>query len=187
MGRFARGLEAASLLLIVWGSSGIFMPVEMALNRAWGGQPRTFVRSRGLAFVLTTGCGLLAMLSVGLTVAARAYRQSWPGLAEAGAKASALLLTYLLFFVIYKTAAAPAPPWRVALKAALWGGTAWELAKYAFVVNLARTNLRVVYGPLAFAVALVLWAYLSSLVLVFGALMSPTTARARRSRRRGAA
>lgn len=47
-------------------------------------------------------------------------------------------------------------------------------------VNLARANLRVVYGPLAFAVALVLWAYLSSLVLVFGALMSPAPARGHR-------
>ena len=37
--KIARGLEVFSLLLIVWGSSGIFMPVEMALNRAWGGRP----------------------------------------------------------------------------------------------------------------------------------------------------
>ena len=37
----------------------------------------------------------------------------------------------------------------------------------------SRANLPAVYGPLAFAVSLVLWAYVSSLVLVFGALMSP--------------
>jgi uncharacterized BrkB/YihY/UPF0761 family membrane protein len=40
-------------------------------------------------------------------------------------------------------------------------------------MNLARSNLQAVYGPLAFAVSLVLWAYVSSLVLVFGALMVP--------------
>ena len=56
---------------------------------------------------------------------------------------------------------------------ALWAGTAWEVAKYLFVINLARTNLRALYGPLAFSVSLVLWAYVSSLVLVFGALMVP--------------
>ena len=32
-----RASRSLSLLLIVWGSSGIFMPVEMALNKAWGG------------------------------------------------------------------------------------------------------------------------------------------------------
>jgi uncharacterized BrkB/YihY/UPF0761 family membrane protein len=47
------------------------------------------------------------------------------------------------------------------------------VAKYLFVVNLSRANLPAVYGPLAFAVSLVLWAYVSSLVLVFGALMAP--------------
>ena len=36
-------------------------------------------------------------------------------------------------------------------------------------------NLRAFYGPLAFSVSLVLWAYVSSLVLIFGALMAPVT------------
>jgi uncharacterized BrkB/YihY/UPF0761 family membrane protein len=61
---------------------------------------------------------------------------------------------------------------RVAMRGALWAGLSWEAAKHVFVINLARTNLSLFYGPLAYAVALVLWAYVSSLVLVFGALMS---------------
>jgi membrane protein/epoxyqueuosine reductase len=63
------------------------------------------------------------------------------------------------------------------------GGTCWEAAKYLFVINLTRANLPAVYGPLAFAVSLVLWAYVSSLVLVFGALMSPRAEPSRRSNR----
>src|SRR5262249_37660853 len=35
LGRMARTLEVFSVVLIVWGSSGIFVPVEMALNRVW--------------------------------------------------------------------------------------------------------------------------------------------------------
>ena len=42
-----------------------------------------------------------------------------------------------------------------------------------FVWNLGRMQLSTFYGPLAFSVALVLWAYVSSLVLVFGAGMAP--------------
>jgi uncharacterized BrkB/YihY/UPF0761 family membrane protein len=43
-------------------------------------------------------------------------------------------------------------------------------------------NLQAFYGPLALSVALVLWAYVSSLALVFGALMTPVAGppRARR-------
>jgi uncharacterized BrkB/YihY/UPF0761 family membrane protein len=66
-----------------------------------------------------------------------------------------------------------------ATRAALWAGTLWEAAKYLFVINLTRANLPAVYGPLAFAVSLVLWAQVSSLVLVVGALMSPRTPPAR--------
>ena len=180
--RLARGLEVVSLILIVWGSSGIFIPVEMALNRAWGGRPhRDFWRSRLLAFLMTLAGGLLALVSVALTVAARGYSKEWPTVAEYGAKASALLLTYFLFFLIYRFIPAAPVPTRVALKAALWAGTVWEGAKYLFVINLARLNLQAFYGPLAFSVSLILWAYVSSLVLVFGALMVPVEPRARSS------
>jgi len=41
------------------------------------------------------------------------------------------------------------------------------------VWNLGRMQLATFYGPLAFAVSLVLWAYVSSVVLVFGAAMAP--------------
>jgi YihY family inner membrane protein len=153
------------------------MPVEMALSRAWGGQPRTFWRSRVLAFVVTLAAGLLAILSVVITVTVRSYGADWPTLARYGAKTSALLLTYLLFFLIYRAVPGASVGSRTALKAALWAGTCWELAKYLFVLNLARANLQLVYGPLAFPVSLLLWAYVSSLVLVFGALMAPAEPR----------
>lgn len=168
----ARGLEIVSLVLIVWGSSGIFVPVEMALNRAWGGTPnRNFFRARFLAFVMTVACGLLALLSVGLTSAARSYRAEWPTVAEYAARVSALLLSYTLFFLIYRFIPGTRVRSAVAARAALWAGTTWEAAKYLFVLRLPALNLKAFYGPLAFAVALILWAYLSSLILVFGALM----------------
>jgi len=176
LSRMARGLEIASLLIIVWGSSGIFMPMEMALNRVWGGRlHRDFWKSRLLAFVMTLSGGVLVLLSITLTVFARSYSKDWPTLASLGVKASAFVMTCLLFFLIYRVI--PDAPVRttVALRAALWAGGGWEVAKYLFVFNLGRTNIQVFYGPLAFAVSLILWAYVSSLVLVFGALMSPVS------------
>jgi YihY family inner membrane protein len=177
LSKMARGLEAVSLLLVAWGGSGIFMTIELALNRVWGGGvERSFWKSRLLAFGMTLLGGLLAALSVFVTVATRAWSREWPALAGLGAKATALALSLLMFFLVYRLI--PHAPVRtgVALRAALWAGGAWELVKYAFVWNLARTNLKAFYGSLAFAVSLVLWAYVSSLVLVFGALMSPVAA-----------
>jgi membrane protein len=174
MTKRARGLEVLSLLLIVWGSSGIFIPVELALNRAWGGRPhRLFWQSRLLAFLMTMAGGVLVLCSIYLTVMARGYTRQWPLLASLGAKATAALLTFLLFFLIYRVIPDAHVGTRVALKAALWAGTVWEAMKYVFVIQLARMNLQAFYGPLAFSVSLILWAYVSSLVLVFGALMVP--------------
>jgi membrane protein/epoxyqueuosine reductase len=184
LSRTARTLEAFSLVLIVWGSSGIFMPVEMALNKAWGGRVhRDFWKSRLLAFLMTTAGGLLALVSVLLTVAARALGQGLPALASYGTKVSALLVTCVLFFLIYRLIPDAPVGSRVAMKAALWAGVAWEGAKYAFVIQLAKMNLQAFYGPLALSVSLILWAYISSLVLVFGALMSPVDAETRSGRR----
>jgi YihY family inner membrane protein len=173
LGRLARTVEAFSLVLVIWGSSGIFMPMELALNRVWGGRPRAFVRSRLLAFAMTIAGSALVFLSVALTSLARSYGRQWPTVAGYGAKAIAFLLTFLVFFLIYRFIPDPSVGTSVAARAAIWAGTSWEAAKYLFVINLSRANLPAVYGPLAFAVSLVLWAYVSSLVLVFGALMSP--------------
>jgi membrane protein/epoxyqueuosine reductase len=151
--------------------------MEMALNKVWGGRPhRTFWRSRLLAFVMTLLGGLLALGSVALTLATRTWGKGYPALSSFGNKASAMLLTWLLFFLIYRLIPDVEVRSGVALKAALWSGAAWEGAKYLFVVQLARMNLPAFYGPLAFAVSLVLWAYVSSLAVVFGALMAPVRA-----------
>ncbi len=183
--RIAHGLEAVSLLVIVWGSSGIFMPVEMALNRAWGGRPhRSFWRSRGLAFLMTMAGGLLALASVAVTILARSYGREAPALARYGAKVSAFFLTFVLFFIIYRLIPDAPVRNRVAFKAALWSAGAWEAAKYVFVIKLAQWNLQAFYGPLALSVSLILWAYVSSLVLVFGALMVPVDKPAKRRARR---
>src|SRR5512143_4104954 len=95
MTRLARGFEILSLALVVWGSSGVFMPVELVLDRVWGGGgPRSFWKSRLLAFAMTVAGGALALLSMGLTVLVRGFGRDWPMVAGSAAKATALLLSW---------------------------------------------------------------------------------------------
>ncbi len=178
--RLARGLELLSLVLVIWGSSGIFIPIEMVLNRVWHGkQVRSFWKSRLLAFLLTVAGGSLALVSVALTLLVHGFGRNWPLLTGYVVKTAALLLTWALFVLVYRIAPTVRVDLRVAWRAAVWAAILWELSKYVFVWNLGRTRLATLYGPLAFAVSLVLWAYVSSLALVFGAAMAPVTARGR--------
>jgi membrane protein len=181
MTRLARGFEILSLALVVWGSSGVFMPIELVLDRVWGGGgPRSFWKSRLLAFAMTVAGGALALVSVALTVLVRGFGRDWPLVAGSAAKAAALLLSWTLFLLVYRLVPRAGVGLGVAARAALWAAVLWEASKYAFVWNLGRMQLATFYGPLAFAVALVLWAYVSSVVLVFGAAMGPgAPARAR--------
>jgi membrane protein/epoxyqueuosine reductase len=174
MTRLARGFEVLSLALVVWGSSGVFMPIELALDRVWGGGgPRRVWRSRLLAFALTVTGGALALLSVVLTLLVRGFGREWPFVTGSATKAAALLLSWTVFLLIYRLVPQARIDLRVASRAAVWAAVLWEASKYAFVWNLGRMQLATFYGPLAFAVSLVLWAYVTSVVLVFGAAMAP--------------
>ena len=60
-----RGVPLITVLFMASIMFALFMPVEMALNRAWGGRPhRDFWKSRGLAFLMTVAGGLLALGSI---------------------------------------------------------------------------------------------------------------------------
>jgi membrane protein/epoxyqueuosine reductase len=185
MEKKAQGLELLSLLIILYGSSGIFIPVEMALNLAWGGKAhRAFWKSRLLALGMTLLGGGLATVSIALTVEARRLHRIHPLLSLFGVKGGAALLTYLLFYLVYRIVP-EAKVWPgAAARAALWAGAGWEVGKYIFVARLAQMDLQAFYGPLALSVALVLWAYISSLILVLGALLvDPRKPRAARRNR----
>lgn len=57
-----------SLLILLVTSSGIFMPLEVALNRIWRfPENRSYLGNQLIALGLAFSCGVLALLSVALT------------------------------------------------------------------------------------------------------------------------
>ena len=107
----------------------------------------------------------------GLTATGGRSAAAPPGPPWAGQPA--VLLSWALFTLVYRVAPSARIAIGLAARAGLWAAFAWEASKYVFVWNLGRMQLQTFYGPLAFAVALVLWAYVSSVVLVFGAAVAP--------------
>jgi membrane protein len=60
--------QVFSLLILLITSTGIFMPLEVALNRIWRfPDNRSYLGNQLIALGLAFGCGLLALISVALT------------------------------------------------------------------------------------------------------------------------
>src|SRR5438445_8667455 len=58
-------VQLASLLILLVTSTGVFVPLEVALNRIWGfPKNRSYLGNQLVSLVLAFGCGVLALLSV---------------------------------------------------------------------------------------------------------------------------
>jgi uncharacterized BrkB/YihY/UPF0761 family membrane protein len=53
-------------------------------------------------------------------------------------------------------------------------GLLWQVAKYLYVLALPRLDFQAVYGPFYISVGLMMWAFLSGLLLLAGAHFSAT-------------
>src|SRR6266478_3279182 len=60
--------QVASLIILLFTSTGIFMPLEVALNRIWEfPNNRSYFGNQLISLALAFTCGVLALLSVALT------------------------------------------------------------------------------------------------------------------------
>src|SRR6185503_13627918 len=69
--------QAFSLLILLITSTGIFMPLEVALNRIWGfAENRSYFGNQLISLGLAFASGVLALLSVALTAGNMALMES---------------------------------------------------------------------------------------------------------------
>src|SRR5271168_1904663 len=71
------GVRVASVVMLLVSSTGVFLPLEVALNRVWGvTRNRSYVMNQVVALGLAASIGTLALLSVALTAAQQTVLQS---------------------------------------------------------------------------------------------------------------
>jgi membrane protein len=85
-----------------------------------------------------------------------------------------MIASILIFFLIYWILPNRKVPARAVLPTAVVIGLLWEVAKYIYVLVLPRLDFRAVYGPFYVSVGLMIWAFLSGLLLLAGAHFSAT-------------
>ncbi|HEY3928777.1 MAG TPA: YihY/virulence factor BrkB family protein [Candidatus Koribacter sp.] len=170
-----------SLVMLLVTSTGIFLPLEVALNKVWGFRKnRSYIANQLISLGLAFGCGTLAMGSVALTagnlkmlgLVVGTQNFVFRGTAYIVMKATAIVATILIFFLIYWILPNGKVSWRAVLPAAIITGGLTEGAKYIYILALPWLDFQEVYGPFAISVTLMIWAYLSGMLLLGGAHLS---------------
>lgn len=174
--------QVFSLAMLLVTSTGIFLPLEVALNRVWRFRNnRSYLGNQLISLGLVFACGTLALLSVGLTAGNVAIVKS--ALHGYGAwyitlvdfitmKIFSILATIAIFFLVYWLLPNGKVPARGVLPAAVIMGLLSEALKYVYIFALPWLNFAEVYGPFAISVSLMFWAFLSGMLLLTGAHLS---------------
>ena len=191
----ARGpVTVVALGSLIWSASTMFFVLTGTLNKIWGierGHPIWKRRGLSILFVLAFVGPVLFLASFADSVIASLI--TWlPALiiqiVNGISLVLAILLDVALFMVVYLMLPHAAAGWREILPGALGAGLLWELAKKAFLCFISTyisvSNL--IYGSVAAIMAILTWAYLSSLIFLFGAYVSVANYRQRQPQQQAA-
>jgi YihY family inner membrane protein len=174
-GRF----QITSVILLLFTANGIFEPLEVALNRAWGvTENRSYIRNQVLSLFLIILCGGLGMGSVLLTAEGQQFFALQYGLRAIPDwltltvfKLAAIPVTVLSLFLTYWILPNRTVPLRRLVPVSMMVGIGIEALKYLFLFAWPWLNRKFTneYGPFSYAVSIVVFAMATSFLVLAGA------------------
>ncbi len=184
------GVVAAAALLLA--ASAVFGSITRVVNLAWGLKDPPFYKSKPRQMTMALGVGILFMASVALTGVLQ-----WAGSIEIEGRSitdilggqvvaivlriPAMLVSFSIFLIIYKYLPSVRVEWRDVWWGAVLAGALFELGKSLFLWYLENfARFEQLYGNVASVVVLMIWAYVSAIILILGAEVSSEYNRIRR-------
>ena len=181
---------AVGLVVLLFGASGVFGELQSALNTVWDVTPKPgrgiwgIIKDRFFSFGLVVGVAFLLLVSLivsaGLTWVGQAFEHSLPGGAVVWQVLNfgiSLAVVTALFAVMFKTLPDVFIRWRdVWVGAAVTAGL-FTVGKFGLGIYLGSAGVSSAYGAAGSIVALVIWVYYSSQVVLIGAEFTEAYAR----------
>ncbi len=173
-GRF----QLVSLLLLMLTANGVFEPLEVALNRAWGAATnRTYLRNQLMSFGLIILCGGMIIGSAMLTGVNEGFVQSRIGHALPDwvilmlFKLAAIPLTMLALFLTYWLLPNCRVPARPLIRVSIIVGAALEVLKYVAWAAWPWLSAKLAneYDVFNHSVGVILFSILASFIVLGGA------------------
>jgi uncharacterized BrkB/YihY/UPF0761 family membrane protein len=173
-------LQLVSVALLFFTANGIFEPLEVALNRAWGiTTNRSFLRNQIISLGLIFIVGALVLLSAVLTGVNQEAARRLAGGSDAASglirmvifKSLALPVSILILFLVYWLLPNRRMRARNILPVSIIIGIALEILKYLNLVTLPWLHAKLghEYGPFRNSVAIILWSFMAALIVLAGA------------------
>lgn len=190
---YTRNLEWVSVLLLLFTANGIFLPLEVALNRAWGVKAnRSLIMNQAVSMGLIFSCGALALVSAVLTGGGQVFWNVLSGtdvmaLRDALTddrvihwaptplvllfKICSVPFTALILFLVFWLLPNTKVPWRALIPRAIVIGLFLEALKW---VNLliwpwVYAKFDREFGPFKNSVTILTWSLFAALGVLAGA------------------
>jgi len=166
------------LIGMIWAGTSVFNVIRKTLNIIWGITiPRPFFRERLIEVVMVSVVGAIFLASFWLSIGLKVvdvqkdvsnffYSELLPG-----------LIILLIFLFLYRYTPYVKLRWKDVWFEALLAATAFGITKWVFIeIMFGRyqdeSNPISVWGSAATILLMLLWAYVSAIIFLFGAEMS---------------
>jgi membrane protein len=186
----APGLLSVGILGTIWAASGAFAALMNALNRAYDVQEtRPFWKVRGIAVLMTLGLSALVLVGVLLLIAGPSIGRTIAEVFTLGDEfmfvwnvvrwPAALLFMFATVALLFYFAPDANQPFRWITPGGFLGIGLWVLASVAFNLYLSSdfNTYDKTYGSIGTVIILLLYLYISSLAILFGAALNATLVR----------
>ncbi|HZF56854.1 MAG TPA: YihY/virulence factor BrkB family protein [Rubrobacter sp.] len=186
----APGLLSVGILGTIWATSSAFAALINALNRAYDVQEtRPFWKVRGIAILMTFGLSALVAAGALLLVAGPSLGKTVAEVFTLGDEflyawnivrwPAALLFMIVTVALLYYFAPDAGLPFRWITPGGFIGVLLWVLASLAFNLYASSdfNTYNETYGSIGTVIILLLYLYISSLTILFGATLNATLVR----------
>ena len=177
--RLGGHVEFRSLIWILLGTAGIFIPLEAGFNRLWQVRDdRPYWLNQIVGFTLTVLCAVLAVIFVAISTAFHVVVNILPfQIVRDAASYLVIHATMTCFFIVtifalYKFLPNKKVDVMQVMPAAILAGMMAELVRLIYSLILPFVNLQETQGPYFVSVSFVLLAYFETFVVLGGAFLA---------------
>jgi membrane protein len=169
------------VVTLLFGASSVFGQLQSSLNIIWKVQPKpgrgvlTFIRQRFLSFSMTLVIAFLLLVSLVLSTVISAIgtlaHHSLPGGETIWHFLNLVIsfgFTTLLFAAIYKILPDVEIGWKDVWSGAAFTSLFFSLGKFLIGLYIGHSGVASTFGAAGSAVIILVWAYYSSAILLFG-------------------